>query len=231
MATLDSEFPSQPYDDDVDAEPLALPAKRRLPMLTAVLAVALLVAGAFIVGAEVQKHWGTSSSGSGAGSGTSSFASRFGGAGRTGTTTTGSSGTRAGAFGALAGGGATIGTVSVIKGATLYVTDTSGNTVKVVVPVGTSVSKTVTTNVKGIRPGQTVVVRGTTGKNGNVTAQSITLGTGGAGGFFGGFGRGGGGSGGSGFGGGGSSGGGASGFGGGSTGGATGFGGGSGGGG
>ena len=228
MATLDSEFPSQPYDDDdVDAEPLTLPAKRRLPMLTAVLAVALLIAGAFIVGAEVQKHWGASSSGSSTG-GASSFASRFGGAGRTGTTT-GSAGARAGAFGALAGGGATIGTVSVIKGTTLYVTDTSGNTVKVVVPVGTSVSKTVTTNVKGIRPGQTVVVRGTTGKNGNVTAQSITLGTGGVGGLFGGFGRGGG-SGSSGFGGGSSSGG-ASGFGGGSTGGATGFGGGSGGGG
>jgi len=220
VATLDSEFPSKPYDDDDgDAEPLTLPAKRRLPMLTAVLAVALLVAGAFIVGAEVQKHWGASSSGSSAG-GASSFASRFGGAGRTGTTTTGSAGTRAGA---LAGGGATIGTVSVIKGGTLYVTDTSGNTVKVVVPVGTSVSKTVTTNVKGIRPGQTVVVRGTAGKNGNVTAQSITVGSTGAGGLFGGFGGGGRGSGGF-----GSGSGGASGFGGGSsTGGATGFGGGS----
>ena len=222
MATLDSEFPSQPYDDDdVDAEPLVLPAKRRLPMLTAVLAVALLIAGAFIVGAEVQKHWGASSSGSG--SGASSFASRFGGAGRTGTTTTtGSAGTRAGAFGALAGG-ATIGTVSVIKGSTLYVTDTSGNTVKVVTSPGSTVSKTVTTNVKAIRPGDTVVVRGTTGKNGNVTAQSITLGSAGAGGFGGfggrGSGSGSGGSGGaSGFGGGGSSGG-ATGFGGGSTGG------------
>jgi len=224
VATLDSEFPSQPYDDDddVDAEQLVLPAKRRLPMLTAVLAVALLAAGAFIVGAEVQKHWGASSSGSGAGA--SSFASRFGGAGRTGTTTgttTGSGSTRAGAFGALAGGGATIGTVSVIKGSTLYVTDTSGNTVKVVTSPGSTVSKTVTTNVKAIRPGDTVVVRGTTGKNGNVTAQSITLGSGGAGSLFGGFGGRGSGSGSggaSGFGG-GSSGGGATGFGGGTSGG------------
>ena len=81
--------------------------------------------------------------------------------------------------------------MTLIKGTTLYVTDTSGNTVKVTTSAASTVTKTVATNVKSIRPGQTVVVRGTQQKNGNITAESITIG--GTGGGFGGFGGGGGG--------------------------------------
>lgn len=225
MATLDSEYSSQPYPDDADDEPLELPASRRLPPLTALLGLGLLIAAAFIGGVQVQKHWGGSSSSASGSLGAA--AARFAAAGTGATTGTGTGGTRsgsgAGGLPSFAGGGATIGTVTVIKGSTLYVTDTNGNTVKVVTSPRSTVTKTVTTNAKAIHPGDTVVVRGTTAKNGSVTAQSITLGSAGAtGGLFGG------GGGASGFGGGGS---GASGFGGGNgTGGASGFGGGSGGG-
>jgi hypothetical protein len=171
MATVESNY-------DYDPEPLPLPRRRRLPVLTAILGVAVVGAATFVAGAEAQKHWGAASSSGNGGANASSFASRFG---RTGTT---AGSATAGGF--AGGGGATIGTVTAIKGSTLYVTDTSGNTVKVTAPTGTTVSKTVTTSLKGVNPGDTVVVRGTAAANGNVTAQQITIG--GAGGGFGGFG-------------------------------------------
>ena len=43
-------------------------------------------------------------------------------------------------------------------------------------PKGTPVTKSVTTTVKGVRPGDTVVVRGTKAKNGTVNAQSVSVG-------------------------------------------------------
>ena len=53
-------------------------------------------------------------------------------------------------------------------------------------PKGTPVTKSVTTSLKGVRPGDTVVIRGTAGKNGTVTAQSVAVGGAGGGSFAGG---------------------------------------------
>ena len=184
MTTADTDFALSGDDDDdaLELQALALRRRRRLPLLTALLAVGVVAAGAFIVGAEVQKHWGTSASSGGSGT-AATFASRFRGAGgtTTGTTTTGTRGGFGG--GTFAGGGATIGTVTVIKGSTLYVTDTSGNTVKITTSPASTVSKTVSTNLQAVRPGDTVVVRGTQQKNGSITASSISVGTAGATGF------------------------------------------------
>jgi hypothetical protein len=166
-------------DDDVAAEleTLALSRRRKLPRVTLALTVALVGAGAFIGGAEAQKHLGsTSNASSGSGTGASSFASRFRGGG----TATG------GTSGASAFGGATIGTVTAIKGSTLYVTDASGNTVKVTTSAATQVSKTVSGTVKSVLPGNTVVIRGTAAKGGTIAATTITLGGAGAAGFGGG---------------------------------------------
>ena len=79
---------------------------------------------------------------------------------------------------ALSRGGTTFGTVSVIKGTTLYVTDSSGNTVKVTTSPSSRVTKTTTATIalSGVQPGDTVVVRGTQQKNGNLAADTITLG-------------------------------------------------------
>jgi hypothetical protein len=213
VATMDSNLQHDPIEDEYETEPLPLPRRRRLPMLTAVLVLGVVAGGAFVGGVEVQKHEGGTSSGS-AGSNASAFAARLGRTATGGTaTTTGGGGSRGGLF----GGGATIGTVTAIKGSTLYVTDSSGNTVKVTTSAASSVTKTVSSSLKGINPGDTIVVRGSQAENGTIAAESISVGAAG--------GRGGGGSG---FGGSGSSGG-ASGFGdsgSGSSGGATGFGGG-----
>ena len=201
LATFDSNLEPNALDDEYETEPLPLPRRRRLPKLTAALVVAVVGAGMFIAGAAAQKHWGSSGSSAGArnDAAAAALAARLGGGAAGGTR---AGGARNGGGGGLLGGGATVGTVGVIKGSTLYVTDASGNTVKVVTLPASTVSKTVDATVNAIHPGDTVVVRGTAGKNGEITAESISIGTGG-------FGRGGGGNGGGGNG----SGGGASGFG------------------
>ena len=114
-----------------------LPERPRRKLLTpsiVLLALVLFAACGFIGGVLVQKGQGSSSGGAGAGA--SSFASRFGAgasgaSGASGAAGTGGFASRfAGLFGGGAGGG-TSGTVSSISGGTLYVTETSGNTVAV----------------------------------------------------------------------------------------------------
>ena len=73
-------------------------------------------------------------------------------------------------------------------------TNAEGNTVKVKTSTGSAVTKTVKTDVKGIHPGETVLITGPTAKDGSVTAESIRVGStgGGLGALFGGAGAGGG---------------------------------------
>jgi hypothetical protein len=181
MSTLESglPLPADEPDDDVAAEleALAISRRRKMPRLTLALAVAVVGAGAFIGGAEAQKHLGSSptqnASATTGGAAASGFAGRFRG---------GAAGGASGATGASGGG--TAGTVTAIKGSTLYIADASGNTVKVTTSAASQVTKTVSGTVKDVRPGDTVVVRGTQQKNGDIAASSVTLG--GAGGFGGG---------------------------------------------
>ncbi len=158
--------PSASPDDELLTEILAR-RRRRLPKLTLTLAALLVVAAAFAVGAEVQKHYGTASA-SAANPAAAFAAARaarglggFGGGG-------GSAG---------AGGGTTTGTVTLIKGSTLYVTDSSGNTVLVKTSATSRVTKSVASSVKNIRPGAGVTVQGATATDGSVTATSIAVGS------------------------------------------------------
>jgi hypothetical protein len=175
MTTLESDLPTPPDEGEFDLEVLAARRRRRLPLVTAALAVGVVAAGAFIGGVEIQKHYGGATGTSQGTSAAATFGSRFRG---------GTGGTAGGGFGAA--GSATAGTVTVIKGKTLYVTDTSGNTVKVTASTGSRVTKSASSTITfgAIHPGDTVVVRGTQQKNGTIAADSITLGalTGGFGG-------------------------------------------------
>jgi hypothetical protein len=76
-----------------------------------------------------------------------------------------------------------------VKGTTLYVTNASGNLVEVTLTPSTTVTRNAKTSLSGLAPGDTVVVQGTTAKNGTVTAasvaataQGVTAGFGGLGG-------------------------------------------------
>ncbi|MGZ4400183.1 MAG: hypothetical protein ACXVYM_04860 [Gaiellaceae bacterium] len=170
-------LPAMPEDDwdDVPITPRA-----RMPWLTRLLLLAAVAALAFGGGILANREWGTSGSNGGSrasGNSASSAASSFFGRARNGL---GSSSTASGAFSG-AGGGVTAGQIAYIKGSTLFVTDSSGNIVKVSLPNGLPVTKSVTTTAKSLRPGDTVVVRGQQGSDGTVKATSVSIGGGGLG--------------------------------------------------
>ena len=145
----------------------------------------LLIACGFIGGVLVEKGQTSSSSSSGA---VASLASRFatlrgGASGAGASSATGGSGTTGstGASGFGAGAGATAGSVAYVSDDTLYVTNSEGNTVKVTTSAASTVTKTVKSSVKGIHPGETVVVTGAAGANGAINAESIRVGGNGGG--------------------------------------------------
>jgi len=204
--TAISDPPEEPYaplagdEWDEDHEDLPPRPRRRLlgaggnPIQLALLGVLLLACG-FIGGVLVEKGQ-TSSGTSGAGGALASRLAALRGAGATGSgaAASGSGGSAAGGSaaggsasgggfagrfaGAGAAGGATIGEVSYISGSTLYVTNTEGNTVKVTTSPASSITKTVKTDVHGIHPGETVIVRGAKGSSGAVSAESVSVSTG-----------------------------------------------------
>jgi hypothetical protein len=151
--------------------------RRSLPRMTMALAALLVLALAFVVGAEVQKHYGKTAAATGgtAGGAAAAFArARDAGGGPPG----GFGGT--GGFGGAASG--PTGTVTLIKGSTLYVTDSSGTTSLVKTSAASRVTKTVSSSVKNIRPGSVVTVVGTQAKDGSYTATSISVSNGANGG-------------------------------------------------
>jgi hypothetical protein len=186
------------------SEELPRRPRRRVvaPIPLALLGV-LLVACGFIGGVLVEKGQ-TSSSGTGASGGLAArFAALRSAGGAAGGTSGGTSAGGAGFAGRLSGetgaGRATVGQVSYVDGKTLYVESAEGNTVKVTTSAGSTITKTVTSSVKGIHPGETVVVQGAANSNGTVAASSISVGGAGGlgrglGGLFGGAGAGGAGS-------------------------------------
>jgi uncharacterized protein DUF5666 len=153
----------------------------------AVLVALLLVIGGVGLGAYLQRsHSTTSTAATGhvgfAGFGGAAAAAAAGGAGG------------AGAAGGAATSDVTSGTVTDIIGNTLYVTNSSGNLVKVIVSSTTTVDRDAASTLSGLKPGDTVTVQGPTAKNGSVSAASISATAKGvtvAGGGFGGFGGGG----------------------------------------
>ncbi|MFG3281452.1 hypothetical protein [Streptomyces sp. NPDC048111] len=178
-----------PDGRDISAE-LGAPPRPRLPWLTLLLSGGLVAGLSFTGGALVEKAQGQDSSaarptaaGASRGAGAQGGGQGFG-AGRTGqAAASGQDGRRQGT-GPGAGGGLTIGTVKLVDGSTLYVTDTQGNVVKVTTAAGTQVTESKSGKVSDLQPGQTVTVRGSQNASGDVAATTVTQG--GAGGFGGG---------------------------------------------
>jgi hypothetical protein len=173
LTTVHTEAPTLVADagEGLAAELLAR-RRRKLPRPTLALALAAVAVVVFIAGALVQREWGGSSSTSSTGSSSglpagfpTNFPSGLGGGGAT----TASGG------GPSSFGNQTSGTVTLIKGSTLYVTEASGTTVLVHTSVSSRVTKSVTGTVRSIHPGDTVTVAGNQGKGGAVTARQITI--------------------------------------------------------
>jgi hypothetical protein len=188
------------YLDDDDEWVSQAPKGWRVRGTTGVLLLLLFAAAGFWGGSALQKHHDKSSGSTAAAAAASRFAA-IAGRGGTGTSTGGrTSGGAAGGAGTGGTGGGfvrngTVGIVTTVEGPIVYVTDSSGNLVKVTTNPSSTVTKTVSGTVGDLQPGQTVVVQGSKAADGSTTARSITIapaGSGfGAGGRFGGGGGGG----------------------------------------
>jgi hypothetical protein len=190
VETIDSTDPvaARTGDDDELGRLLAARAPRaHIPWVTAVLAAAVLLAVGYVAGGYHYRNSGGSSGGSGlaaaragrAAGAEGGFAG-FGGGTRTGTGTGAGAGAGVtGGFGAA--GGATIGTVKLVDGNNVYLTTTAGATVKVTLGKGAKVTVTKAGKLTDLAPGTSIVVLGTTGADGTVTATSVSEGA--AGGF------------------------------------------------
>jgi hypothetical protein len=128
------------------------PRRKLATPLTATLAAVLIAALGFIGGVQVQK--------SSADSTTSPRAAGF----TRGGFTPGGSGSS----------DATVGTVANVNGKTLYVTDSSGATIRVKTTAHSKVARTAVAKVGAVHPGDTVVVQGAKSSSGTVTATSVT---------------------------------------------------------
>jgi hypothetical protein len=180
---------SSPIDDD-DTELTAVLTRRpraKLPSLTLILTAVVVASVGFLGGALVGKHYASSSSGN-----LAATFSRLAGARASATASAGTgSGTGfAGRGGGLFGGGnATIGTIKLVDGHTVYVQTTEGDIVQVATSAGTRVTVSSTVPVKDLQPGETVIVEGSKNSSGAIAATSISqtsLGGGFGGGGFGG---------------------------------------------
>ena len=83
---------------------------------------------------------------------------------------------------AQSGGGTTFGTVANVTGRTLYVTDAQGNTIKVLTTKGSTVTRSASSKVGDIHPGDSVVIQGQQRRSGTVKAQSVRASAAGSGG-------------------------------------------------
>jgi hypothetical protein len=183
---------TSPFDGDL-AEELAAAEprndRRRIPSPTVLLAAGVLVVAGFVGGVQADKHWGAKQTPAGfpqlagpAGQGGGGYSGAGGATGRRGAFGQGGGFGRQGATGGsdAAGTGAapaadagTTGTVKLVDGDIIYV-QTSNGIVRVRTTGATKVSVTKSAKVKDLKAGASVVVRGTPGQDGGVTATAVT---------------------------------------------------------
>jgi hypothetical protein len=163
---------STPLDDgDEVTAVLQRRPRAKLPSLTLVLAVIVVASAGFLGGALVGKHYGSSSTSSLAGA-FSRMAARAGASASPGSGSGSGLSGRAGLFGGA--GNATIGSIKLIDGSTIYVQTTAGDIVQVTTSSGTKVTVSTTVPVKDLQPGETVIVEGSKNSSGAVAATSIS---------------------------------------------------------
>jgi hypothetical protein len=158
-----TDLDSDPFADDLGAQLEARAPRRYVTRTTVVLAGLVMLAGGFLAGAQVQKHFGTPPAATTTANRNATFA---GGGFRGGATP-----------GARAAASVTTGKVKLVDGTTVYVEKADGT----VVTVRTSGSTTVEVAQKGaltdLAPGMTVSVEGPSTGQDTVAASKVTRST------------------------------------------------------
>jgi hypothetical protein len=174
----DNEEQWEPEQEDT----LALPARPRRKFFnrrSAALLALITCAAGFYAGIRVEKSQLSSSS-----SAARAFTPPALGS-AAGRSASGTSGSRSSAASGLPGGGgfpgaalgganASIGTISSVDGNAIYLSDSSGNTVKITLSSATKITKSLSVGKRSLHPGDSVVIRGLKNNNGTVSATSIS---------------------------------------------------------
>ncbi|MGI5206286.1 hypothetical protein ACQEU6_32525 [Spirillospora sp. CA-108201] len=191
---------SSPFDDDLDAELVARPSQRLLPGPTLYLAAGVILVAGFLGGVQAHK-WSSDGSSGGAAGGQESGRSRTGGYGGPpgasapqggyGAPGNGANGGPGAGPGGMPGDGSgsaangrtgnvpgTAGTVTRVVGSTLYLRTASGETVKVRTTGKTKIRIVEDGELRDLGAGTTVVVQGSTGQDGSLTATTVNEGSG-----------------------------------------------------
>jgi hypothetical protein len=186
------EEPVGPVDDSG-----SLPRRPRRHFLnrwTLVLSAAVACAAGFYGGVRIEKgQLSGSATATPAASGLAALAGRLrAGAGATGAGATGAAAGGAagaaggagagaagaagagGAAGAAGGAGASFGTITSVRGGTFYITESTGNTVKVKLSSATKVTKSLSVRRGSLHPGDTVVIRGVSNSSGTLVAATVS---------------------------------------------------------
>lgn len=161
--------------DEQELDTLALSPRRRrrqwFNRRSAVLLALVVGAVGFYAGVQLEKSQLANSSSGGA-----SLPAFAGGASaRQALAGTARGGALLSRFGPVGGSGSgSAGTVTDVNGRTLYLKDSTGNTVEVRLSAATKVTKSVNVSRKAVRPGDSVVVQGIKNSNGTLTAASLS---------------------------------------------------------
>jgi hypothetical protein len=180
------------------------PRRRYLTRWSLALTAAVACAAGFYGGVRIEKGQVSGSTAASPGSaGLAALAGRLragagagaagaAGAGATGAGAAGAGATRAGvdgaaganAGGAAGGAGASFGTITSVRGGVFYITESTGNTVKVKLASATKVTKSLSVHRGSLHPGDSVVIRGVANSAGTLVAATVSdsgSGSGGAG--------------------------------------------------
>jgi len=177
MSAIPHDNPDQALNDlgqrpqSTGPDALVSPSRRRRRFFnrkTAALSVMVACAAGFLAGIEIEKSQL---------SGTASAVAAPAGTAASATTGAGARagfGFGGGGAGGGGGGGASFGTVSSVSGNAIYLTEASGNTVKVTLSSATKITKSQSTSKSSLHPGDAIVVQGATSKSGTLAATSVS---------------------------------------------------------
>lgn len=173
MSAVPYDSPAEDWETEQEGfAPPGRPRRRFFNRKSAALAAVLTCAAGFYAGITIEKGQlastasaaTTSAAGAGGGAAAaaggpgSGFAGRFGGGGA----------------GGPGGGSASIGTISSVSGNTVYLTDPTGNTLKVTLSPSTKLTKSLGVSKSSLHPGDAIVVQGVKSSKGTVVATSVS---------------------------------------------------------
>lgn len=180
MSAISYDTPEQDWEDhgtDVPGDP-ARPRRRFFNRKSAALAAVVTCAAGFYAGIRVEKSQLTTTPSAATASQTGATVgapARTAGSATAGAPGGGGGFPGTGRFGGGTGAGnATFGSISSVNGNTIYLTDPTGDTIKVTLSSATKLTKGLSVSKSALHPGDTTLIQGVKNSTGTLVATSVT---------------------------------------------------------